>query len=254
MITDNEQLELLLDLSSKTVARKPDALRLVMESQLLVPVSVTGASGEDVHILHWLSTEGMSVVPTFTSLEKTSVLEGELDRLVWISAGELFQLTLGAVISINPTWEEELEIYPEEVEGLLDGSLFEQTRKFTITADLDFIVGLPLEYPYSLVDVLTMFFSLHPEVEEAYLGQCYSPEYYDEPHLLVGIKSTKGLEAVLQDVGLVLSEIEELAQPVDFFEIGKGEMFDRYFLGEIKPFYESGWGRKLRFCSEFGTA
>lgn len=255
MSIDNESLELLLEHTSRNVAHKPETLRKVMESKVLVPVSVTpGEPSPEVHILHWVSTEGLSVVPTFTSLEKTSVMEGEVDRLVWIPVEELFQLTLGAVVCINPTWEEELEVYPEEVEGLLDGSLFESTRKFTITADTDFIVGQPLLNPNSLVDALTMFFALFDDVESAYLGQCFSPEHYDEPHLLVGIKSKHGIDHILQDVGLILSELSDLPAPVDFFQVGKGELFDEYFQDKISPFYEGGWGRKLRYCTEVGTA
>ena len=249
--TNNERLEFLLEQTARNVAHKPEAMRKILETKVLVPVSV---AEEEVHILHWLSTEGMSVVPVFTSIEKTAAIESEVEKLVWISSEELFQLTLGAVVSINPTWEEEIEIYPEEIEGLLDGSAFTQTKKFTITSDTDFIIGLPLFYPNELVDALTNFFALYDFVDKAYLGQCFSPEMYDEPHILIGIETKDGIEPLLEDVGIVLSELAELPAPVDFFQIGKGELFDKYFVGKIDPFYDGVWGRRLRFCSEVGTA
>jgi SseB protein N-terminal domain/SseB protein C-terminal domain len=227
-------------------AQRPAFYRTLLESQVFVlgtagdggDGKTTLEAGKSVQIQHFENQEGDPVIPLFSSLELLrKTLETE-EQYLALNARALFEMTAGATLVLNPNQPNAKLFVPQEVQDLLDGSLFEQLRQVTVEKDTQVLLGQPKDYPQAFIDALVSLFETLPAVRAGYLAWIAYPDPEIEPHLVIGIDVEEGVyPEVVQQSGMAAGEVMG-GKLVDFFRIEQGGLSD-YMLRQTEAFYRA---------------
>lgn len=238
---ENELEKALMKASSDWSARKGFYMKLLW-NELYVLTSENSSREEGAKVLE----KGTMVdivsfetgeIPVFTSTNRIfdkGVIKTEVPFIA-MKGQDLFRVTKGATLILNPYSPYGKELLPNEIESLLNGSIFEQEHGHQIEEDTPVRIGQPKIYPQELVKELNKLFKKHPEVKDAYLAMIeMKPE--TEPHLIIALDMDGDLRSVTNYAGPLAEKVLN-NQMIDFIQIDdKGGISD-YFLKETQPFY-----------------
>jgi len=91
-----------------------------------------------------------------------------------LSTVDLFQLTIGAPLVLNPNSNLGMEFEPEDIAMLLDSSLMEN-QKHILDQQTEVLLGHAENISDVFTSVLSAFFKKHSEVRAAYIGTIQIP-------------------------------------------------------------------------------
>jgi len=195
-----------------------------------------------VIIQHWERGDDQSpVVPFFTSLEMLQNAIEVDEPYLELSTIDLFQLTIGAPLVLNPNSNLGMEFEPEDIALLLDTDLMEN-KKHTLDQKTEVLLGYAENISDVFVSVLSAFFKKNAEVEAAYLGTIKVPIDDDKEHLMVGIQGNGDLDKIIDIAIKKISLLEDdmMYETVDFYVIDQDDPDISAFMVEnIAPFYLS---------------
>jgi len=193
-----------------------------------------------VTIQHWERENDQSpVVPFFTSLQMLQQAIETDEPYLELTTIDLFQLTMGAPLVLNPNSEFGMEFEPEDVAVLLDADLMVNSQH-VLDEQTEVLLGVAENVSETFISVLTEFFSRHSEVKAAYLGTIQIPEDDDKEHLMVGIQGNgpfdKIIDTVIQKISLL--EDDMMYETVDFYVIDQDDPdISEFMVENITPFY-----------------
>lgn len=176
-------------------------------------------------------------IPVFTSNDRIfdqGVIKEEV-HILQIKAADLFEMTRGATLVINPFSPYGKDLLPDEIGRMLDGSLMD-SKKITIQKDTQVQIGQPANYPDELIASLQKLFAERPNVSKAYLGWIYNPESDDPPHYIFSIDADGDFQSTVNEAGFTAKEFLQPSEVVDFVKFGQGTL-DDYF-ERCEPFYK----------------
>ncbi len=267
--SEENKLEKLLRLASAEPAHRPEFCSVLMSSTIYIlgnagsvpdkPGEVELTAGSSIDIVNWEKPDGSPVIPFFTSIE---ILQKSIDSeqsYLAIPASSLFEMTLGAVLFLNPKSDYGKEFIPDEVEHLLSIGLSQAANQRVVKEDTQVLLGQPADIPSKMIDSLTQLFAKHKIIKSAYLALMHDQSIDDKPHLIVGLEFIEGkeekmledsysqqLELIMREAGNVAADSAPEGESVDLCVVSKGETgISEYFLTQTKPFYEKSWGEKL---------
>src|SRR3954467_15494855 len=250
-IADNE-LERALVRAVQNPTTGPDFYRLLLESDLLVLGTAEGqegavhqfnlAPGSKLNLVTGLK-DGHQYLPVFSSLVRMQDYVKQESKYLSIKGRDLFELTRGAPVILNPASEYGKELTAEEV-GLLLNPVQRPDQQRSGPART--IIG-EADYPMALVDALIRVFGPRPEVEAAWMIQVTFADRAQEPHPLVGIETDNNTDfRALVDA---IQQEAENAVPSLVFDV---QRIDRHnpnsltdALLQVPPFYTRGARQKL---------
>ncbi len=151
---------------------------------------------------------------------------------------DLFGIAKGATFILNPYSDYGKELIPEEIENLINGSIFEKTNKITIDRDIEVQIGQPSNYPTEFVNVLKDLFKENKTVTAAYLAVIRTKDSEELPHIMIALDTDDDRMTITNLAGPLAEKYLE-NEIVDFIQINKnGDGISDYFLNETKPFYK----------------
>ena len=181
---------------------------------------------------------GKPYLPVFSSLSLLQAALQEKAGYIALNAMEFMKLTRGAEFVLNPGSTFSKKFTKEEIQSLIDGSIWKPSESYSVEKDTEVMIGQPENYPHDLADALSRLFKMTKEVKQAYLSHFFNPEKDEKPHTLIGIQVSGNWDEVISQAGLVARNIKIPDPPVDFVQItGRGGIED-YFLKECEPFYK----------------
>ena len=193
-----------------------------------------------VIIQHWeRETDQSPVVPFFTSLQMLQQAIDTDEPYLELTTVDLFQLTMGAPLVLNPNSEFGMEFEPEDVAVLLDTDLMVNSEHI-LDEQTEVLLGIPENVSETFTSVLTDFFSKHSEVECAYLGTIQIPEDDNKEHLMVGIQGSGRFEKIIDTVIQKISLLEDdmIYETVDFYVVDQDDPdISEFMVENITPFY-----------------
>ncbi|MCK9366579.1 MAG: SseB family protein [Metallibacterium scheffleri] len=149
---------------------------------------------------------GQTVLPFFTDQAQAEVPLSPDRALISMTGRELFELTRGATLMMNPN-REQATLYPAEVEALLAGrplgNFTRETLPLTRLVD-----GRPPSVPADeLIHVLRDCFALEATVRAGYLVEVQRPPGEPEETflLLIVVAPTQHAERLLHAISLALA-------------------------------------------------
>ena len=225
----------------RTPAPQPDRIRLRQDVRLRWDAAVPPRRrdlmpGSSVSMQHWYLEDGTRVLPCFTSLAALQAAIDENSDYLALRARDLFAMTQGSTLILNPCLAVSRILWPSDIEMLMDQGAMD-IRKC--------VLGVPEHYPLSLAEALARVLSRHPEVGRAWLAQVLNQPAAKQ-HLVVALEIDGDAEDVLRETGIVASTHVGEAQLLDLCRIHVDRAgLAEAFLTEAAPFYERVWGHKL---------
>ena len=148
-------------------------------------------------------------LPVFTQVERIydqSFVQGEIKYLK-ISGSNLFELTKGNTIIINPFSNYSKVLAPEEIEKIKNGSvLFDTSRTREISRDSEVVIGQPKEYNMDLIQSLKIQYNDNPSIKSAYIALIQYIETGLPPNLLIAIDTEDDFDEIANDTGFTAEQ------------------------------------------------
>ena len=249
MLLPVNDLEKILHKAAADHSEAPAFYEELMESKIFVlgkPESEK-AQGEftleeeqAVIIQHWeRETDQSPVVPFFTSLQMLQQAIDTDEPYLELTTVDLFQLTMGAPLVLNPNSDFGMEFEPEDVAVLLDTDLMVNSEHI-LDEQTEVLLGHAENVSEVFTSVLTEFFAKHVEVEAAYIGTIQIPEDDDKEHLMVGIQGQGRFEKIIDTIIQKISLLEDdmMYETVDFYVIDQDDPdISQFMVENITPFY-----------------
>jgi hypothetical protein len=237
-------LEAALKKATEDPAAGPVFYRELLDSKVLIipagerPRIVDGAVPADTRIsIANVSFDGKPHVPFFSSEQR---LPPRTEYLL-LAARDLFQITRGAHLVLNPGSSHGKQFLPEEVARLLDGTIFEPRERYVAPKNIQVLIGQPKDYPTELVDALRRLYLQLPAVKRAWVAFYHNPERDAEGGLLVAIDAdANAMDRISGESGVVIERVPKKQKYVDLVRFN-GAGVSGYFTNQ-KPFYEKRRG------------
>ncbi|CAD5989766.1 enhanced serine sensitivity protein SseB C-terminal domain-containing protein [Agreia sp. COWG] len=232
---DASRIESLLVEASQDRAAVPAFLTALLEATVFVSGVISDEGAADFS--HLSTSEGGSILPFYSSEERLretiAAVPGFEQRFVALPCRDLWQITRGATLVLNPHSPYGKEFLPGEIGQLLDGEAVLTQR--IVDTDTEVFVGVPSHVPPGMTDALAELFAHHREVAEAVLGWKVTPGpgAVDESYHLVIVGAADARDALGGELGRVLT-MYSLSAPVDVQFVESGE---KHVLQSVRPFY-----------------
>lgn len=193
-------------------------------------------SGEQIQIMQ-VEANGKQYIPVFSALLRLQPMITGESAYLGMNALELFQLTRGSSLLLNPGSEFCKELSVGEIAEIIDGTIGKPVETRVAEQDVSVEIGQPANYPVELVETLKKLFAKDKRVKRAWIAQFLDPRVDQKPHSILAIEVTKDYEAVMADIGVVVNGIEIPDPPLDIIQITGNDGIEEYFTDELKPFY-----------------
>ena len=155
-----------------------------------------------------------------------------------IKGQDLFTMTKGATFVLNPYSDYGKELVPQEIESLLNGSIFEKSNEVEIKKDTEVLLAQPIKYPTELVKALIDLFQKEDNVKAAYLATIKMDPSDKPPHLIIAIDLEGNMSSVSGKAGALAESIIEKKEIIDFIKIESDNGISEYFLNQTEAFYK----------------
>jgi hypothetical protein len=226
-------------------AARPQFYRDLLEAEIFIiqsgadPLNVVdGVLQKGSHLnIYTIERDGKPWLPIFSSLPRLQRSISSESTYVRLKAKNFFELTRGAYVVLNPGFDYGKEFVPQEINQLLDGSIFNPTQTIVATKDTQVLIGQPAFYPQKLVSALSEYFSTSRPVKRVYLTQLFNPESGEQPHLLIAVDLSDDREKVFGDAGMIASNVVGKDEYVDFMQLDNSE-FSKHIISSTTPFYK----------------
>jgi hypothetical protein len=251
--TEN-RLEALMALASEEPAHRPEFFRVLLESKVYVISNMekegrghdTLKSGEALSILTINAQDNKAIIPFFTSVDELTRSADFDAQWIGINARQLFMLTKGATLVLNPHSKYAKPFYPTMIEALLTTGIHHTSRHTTTQSQAGVRISPPDPYPAKMVDSLIIFFAARPEVTTACVALKQGP-HDQRPHLLVGVDAQGDVAQIIREAGSVaLDTVPEELPDVAFIDMnGVPEEILKAMQHHGQTFYDKSWGSRL---------
>jgi len=238
------RLEALLMQAANDPGIRPEFYKELLVADLFVLIvpenrphgNYVAQEGETLSIKS-INVEGRKLIPVFTSERRLREYIQAQDNLAQLNGHVLFSMIAAQHngIVLNPASSYGKEFTPQEVDSLVNGSIFEPKQQI-ITHDTKVLVGMPKEYPTKAVEALVSYFQGKPEVKKAYVAQIHMPDSGEPPHLIFSIQVDGEFHPIASDLGVVLQSTLETGQFADLVQFGQGGLDD--FFKSQEPFFK----------------
>ena len=178
-------------------------------------------------------------IPVFTSTNRIfdkGIIKEQVPFMA-LKGQDLFGVAKGATFILNPYSGYGKELLPNEIESLLNGSIFEQQNEMTIEQDTEIQIGQPAQYPTHLIEGLIKLFKEKESVNAAYLAAIKMDKTEKLPHLMIAIDVEGNMSSITNEAGPLAEKLLN-NEIVDFIQIDKNGGISDYFLNETEPFYK----------------
>lgn len=238
-------LERLLAAAAQDPVQRPAFSAALLDSQVYVLGYLDGAQGNvggagvaqpgtSVRLLALSDQEG-SITPFFTSermLEQTlAAMPGTDHRFLRFGCRDLFEMTGGSRLVLNPHSDYGKVFLPDEVADLVAGGQ-PGVETEVLEAEREIMVGAPAHVPPNLPAVLARFFAQRPVVESAYLGWIAHPD--GQTGYLMIVVAPDHDQAMAGFGTLQISELTD-GHTLDVIVVAPGA--PNYLADAVAPFY-----------------
>lgn len=241
---ENELEKSLMKASSDVSARDEFYTKLLW-NELIVLTSGSLASkkgaeildpGTDVEFVTFANGE----IPVFTSTNRIfdkGVIKEEVPIMA-LKGQDLFGFTKGASFILNPYSEYGKQLVPQEIESLLNGSIFEHSNAVTIPQDTQVLLGQPSKYPTELAQALSNLFLKEQAVKFAYLATIKTDNSNQPPHLIIALDVEGDMSPITAKAGPLAEQVMGKNKIIDFMKIDKSNGISDYFINNTQAFYK----------------
>lgn len=181
-------------------------------------------------------------IPFFTALPRIFEKNVVKDQVPYLEmkAGDLFGLTKGATLILNPFTDFGKELVPQEIEQILDGSILGGAiHEVDVPRDTQVRIGQPAILPTAMLDKLISVFSDRDDVNAAYLAVVDMVESGNPPRLLIAMNITGDRQTIFEETGRTAQQFLQQGESIDIMELSPENGISTYF-DDQQPFFTKG--------------
>lgn len=239
------ELEKSLIKASKNISARNDFYMKLLWNDLIILTNGEDDFQEGTRIIEEDTTVQFTIfengqIPIFTSSNRIfdkGVIKEQV-KFMAMKGQDLFGLAKGATFVLNPYSPYGKELLPQEINNLLNGSIFEQNNELTIDKETEVQIGQPEKFPKELVKALTILFKTQDNVKAAYLAIIKIVESEKLPHFIIGLDINGEISEITNKAIPITEQYLGKDEVIDFMEIdNKGGGVSEYFTKKSKPFY-----------------
>jgi hypothetical protein len=238
------ELERLLAEAATDPATRPAFYRAITEAELLViregpppPEERSFVAESDVTFgISAVELEGKPHLPLFTSAQRIAEVVPREVGYVAMNGRALLTMLRGNDLVLNPGAAYGKLFSKEEVESILDGSVFAPQARPDVGGKR-ILIGQPANYPSHVTEPLARLFRGMREVRTAWVAHVSIDG--GPPHTLIALEVSGDWERLVEEAGLVVREVIEPGEIVDFARVtdARDEPIGSYVRQHTKPFY-----------------
>ena len=190
----SERLDMLMERALADKTAEPAFFRALLDATVYAHAPRTGHNGRLRLIQFPLPDNGRMVLPFFSDEAQARAAAGSTATIVMLTGRQLFELTRGATLMLNPN-STSCTLYPEEIAALLDQD------EVVIVDQVEVCEPKPMEFrepdplPTWLTDPLITLYARLPNVQVAYLVEVRTPDASDPEHvallIVLGVPSAE---------------------------------------------------------------
>lgn len=238
------ELERLLVAAAGEPAARPAFYRALLEDELLVVTEGPAPAEESRRVLEadrafrvLMDLEGRPHAPIFTSKERVAAVVTSEVAYMAMKGRDLFTTMRGSDFILNPGSDYAKLFWANEVEAMLDGSIFESSRQIDVGRK-EILLGQPSVYPHHLTDAFARAFRGVRDVRAAYVAHA-AIAGLGGPCTLIVVDTAGEWEAVADAVDVVMPEAWRPGEKVSIMPLSADpdDPVGRYVTRETKPFY-----------------
>lgn len=181
MISERE-LERRLERARQNPREEPGFFRCLLDATVYAHAPISD-DRPGLRLIQFRHPDGFDALPFFTSEAKAIIAAGRTARIVTCTGRELFEMTRGAILMLNPN-DGGAVLYPEEIETLLASGTVARVQKDEWEGG-QILVGGPDQEPPWLIPLLKRTLRQLPSVQAAYLLRISRPSTPDRASLLI---------------------------------------------------------------------
>lgn len=185
-----------------------------------------------------LDLDGTLHAPVFTSVERISTVAPFELGYVAMAGRAVLTMLRGKPLVMNPGSEYGKIFTPEEVDSILDGSIFDPQERPDVGGK-QILLGQPKDYPHHVTEPLRRLLATRREVKAAYLAHAFIADMDKDPHTLIGLDVFGDWQRVIEEVGVVVREVVKPGEIVDLVRLSPNanDTIGRYLQQQTTPFY-----------------
>lgn len=220
-------------------------LFFIVEGENLPEGRISLQEGTRVGLRMMQDGDGTTALPAFTSLALlTAALKGEEVRYAVMRGADLFTMTRGTRVLVNPFGPYGKQFFSEEIERLLAGGT-SSDGPTELHAGTQVLLGQLAEKPEDLMKAISEALAKEPAVTAAYIAAMAAPGSDSSLHPIVGIACGSGYEGVRDRLAPVLSSwARSTNRTVDLFDMAAESPITQH-LSESHRFYPASRLRRL---------
>lgn len=247
MITP-DQLDHLMRRALEDKAAEPAFFRALLDATVYAHTP-RNRQGNRLRLIQFpLPDGGRRVLPFFSDEAGARAAAGKTAMVVVLTGRQLFELTRGATLMLNPN-STSCTLYPEEVAALLDHGEVAVVDQVEVTEPKPMEFREPDPTPSWLIDPLIALYAQLPSIDAAYLVEFRTPDDPDPEH--TGLLIALGVSPAEQEraVRATITTIQPLCRTrnacVDLTVFEPGALPDWVCDVALTPFYVRALGQRL---------
>lgn len=244
----SERLDTLMQCALADKTAEPVFFRALLEATVYAHTPRTGHNGHLRLIKFPLPENGRMVLPFFSDEAQARAAAGSTATIVMLTGRQLFEITRGATLMLNPN-STSCTLYPEEIAALLDQDEVAIVEQVEVREPKPMEFREPDPLPTWLTDPLIVLYAQLPSVQEAYLVEVRTPDDPDPERvgllIVLGVPSVETERAVRATITAIQALCRIRAVAVDLTAFIPGAPPDWIRDAVLAPFYVRSLGECL---------
>lgn len=242
------QLNALMQQALTEKAAEPAFFRALLDATVYAHTPRTGHTGRLRLIQFPLPDSGRMVLPFFSEEAEAWAAAGTAATVVVLTGRQLFELTRGATLLLNPN-SVSCTLYPEEIAALLDHGQVAIVDQVEVSESKPMEFREPEQAPTWLIDPLITLYAQLPSVEVAYLVEVRAPDDPDPEHvgllIALGVASAETERAVRATITTIQPLCRSREAAVDLTAFVPNALPEWMRHAGLEPFYVRALGQRL---------
>ncbi|ACR70325.1 enhanced serine sensitivity protein SseB C-terminal domain-containing protein [Edwardsiella ictaluri] len=231
--------------------------RALLSSTVYLPArreEIAEADGDTLAIEHWEMEDGTRVIPFFSTPARLQQALTDDGPTSWhaLPVRELFALTRGETLFLNPRTEAGKAFYPPEVAMLLESGGMAHPQTLSIDGGAAIRIGPAEQTPEALQSGLVTLCGQRNLVRSAWLARFQDLACDAQPVLLLALElegsDEAAHQALIREAGTLASALLDLEETIDVCCLRRDaqDPLADYLRTHVTPLYQRRWGGWLR--------
>jgi len=213
----SDKLARLLKAAEKDPSKEASAIVAMLDALVYAHIPLSDDSGRLRFIQFVRPDNGKTVLPVFTDRQKADEATGHTTGVIGMRGRELFALTLGATLMVDPN-HRDCVLDPEELKTLLAYEVVGSARPYVKEPSERAQVVRPTRLPRKMTAALQSAYSRIPFVKAAYLAVVNWQSNLTESVLMIAVLLSNMDESdrvMRATVAAIQKFVEEPGMPID---------------------------------------